>query len=61
MNSVLTQDKILLKGLEILDKSFQGSNVSPSEIYQAKKRFLLYSEGKSTTCAFYPRKRYANK
>ena len=41
MNSLLTQDKVLLQGLKIIDKSFKGSNIAPSEIYQAKKRFLL--------------------
>ena len=61
INNELTQDKVLLQGLKIIDKSFKGSNIAPSEIYQAKKRFILISEGKSTTCDLYPRKRYANK
>ena len=61
MNSVLTQDKTLLTALELIDKSGRETNLSPDKIYQAKKALLLKFEGKSETCAFYPRKRYANK
>ena len=61
MNSVLTQDKTLLTALELIDKSGRETNLSPDKIYQAKKALLLRFEGKSETCAFYPRKRYANK
>ena len=61
MTSVLTQDKTLLTALELIDKSGRETNLSPDKIYQAKKALLLRFEGKSETCAFYPRKRYANK
>ena len=42
INNELTQDKVLLQGLKIIDKSFKGSNIAPSEIYQAKKIFKKF-------------------
>ena len=61
MNSVLTQDKTLLTALNLIVKTGRETNLAPDKIYQAKKVLLLRFERKVSTCAFYPRKRYANK
>lgn len=61
MNQLISQDKVIQKTLEVIEKSGRETNTSPAIIAQTKKAFLLRYQGKSTTCAFYPRKRYANK
>ena len=47
MNQLISQDKVIQKTLEVIEKSGRETNTSPVIIAQAKKTFLLRYQGQS--------------